>query len=406
MGGQVLLAVLLEAAVLAAARAAPANPHYHFSYGVADASTGDVKTHSETRVGAAVRGSYALLEPGGTRRVVHYTADDARGFHAVVQREQGAAQGQQAARQGARSFIAGQDETGPQRFLAPGSYNDVLLAVHQPGPSPSYALTPPAAPAATVAPVAPVAPAISFSKTAQHNNQQAALLATGLPPALRLYASPAPLAFGVAAPAPAAPAPQPYATTSPTLQYATAAPTLQSYAVPALQSYATALPALQSYAPAAQTLQSYTAPALQSYAKASPALQSYAIGLPAPQPYAPAAQTLQSYAVPALHSYAAASPALQSYAPATPALQSYAPPALQQYAVAAPSALQPYDTAPAFFSHAAPYALPPPPPQPGAYSAAVPSSFSLTQVGLPAGAAGQLADGARLLSLLADPHSQ
>ena len=64
-----------------------ANPHYQFSYGVTDPLTGDVKSASETRVGGAVQGSYTLIEPGGTRRTVHYTADDVHGFNAVVQRE-------------------------------------------------------------------------------------------------------------------------------------------------------------------------------------------------------------------------------------------------------------------------------------------------------------------------------
>lgn len=64
-----------------------ANPHYQFSYGVSDASTGDFKAQTETRVGGSVQGSYTLLEPGGTRRTVHYTADDEHGFNAVVRRD-------------------------------------------------------------------------------------------------------------------------------------------------------------------------------------------------------------------------------------------------------------------------------------------------------------------------------
>lgn len=41
--------------------------------------TGDAKSQSETRSGDVVQGSYSLIEPDGTRRVVEYTADPVQG---------------------------------------------------------------------------------------------------------------------------------------------------------------------------------------------------------------------------------------------------------------------------------------------------------------------------------------
>ncbi|XP_050085231.1 larval cuticle protein A3A-like [Anopheles aquasalis] len=63
------------------------NPQYSYSYHVADALTGDNKEQQESRSGDVVTGSYALVEPDGTRRVVEYTADPVNGFNAVVHRE-------------------------------------------------------------------------------------------------------------------------------------------------------------------------------------------------------------------------------------------------------------------------------------------------------------------------------
>ncbi|XP_049301523.1 larval cuticle protein A2B-like [Anopheles funestus] len=63
------------------------NPQYSYSYAVADAVTGDNKNQQESRSGDVVTGSYSLVEPDGTRRVVEYTADPVNGFNAVVHRE-------------------------------------------------------------------------------------------------------------------------------------------------------------------------------------------------------------------------------------------------------------------------------------------------------------------------------
>ncbi|XP_065093360.1 larval cuticle protein A2B-like [Ochlerotatus camptorhynchus] len=63
------------------------NPQYSFSYHIADAVTGDNKEQQESRSGDVVTGSYSLVEPDGTRRVVEYTADPVNGFNAVVHRQ-------------------------------------------------------------------------------------------------------------------------------------------------------------------------------------------------------------------------------------------------------------------------------------------------------------------------------
>ncbi|XP_065369050.1 adult-specific cuticular protein ACP-22-like [Calliphora vicina] len=61
-----------------------AYPKYEFNYGVKDTKTGDIKSHSESRDGGHVKGSYSLKEADGTTRVVEYTADKHKGFNAVV----------------------------------------------------------------------------------------------------------------------------------------------------------------------------------------------------------------------------------------------------------------------------------------------------------------------------------
>ncbi|KAF4531576.1 hypothetical protein B566_EDAN016085 [Ephemera danica] len=59
-------------------------PRYHFSYGVQDLDTGDIKSQSESRDGHVVTGQYSLVEPDGSVRTVQYTADELNGFNAVV----------------------------------------------------------------------------------------------------------------------------------------------------------------------------------------------------------------------------------------------------------------------------------------------------------------------------------
>ncbi|KAJ9588165.1 hypothetical protein L9F63_018469 [Diploptera punctata] len=63
-----------------------APPNYEFKYGVHDAHTHDIKEQAEKRVGDKVEGYYKLVEPDGTTRTVHYTADKHTGFNAVVEK--------------------------------------------------------------------------------------------------------------------------------------------------------------------------------------------------------------------------------------------------------------------------------------------------------------------------------
>ncbi|EEB10692.1 cutile protein, putative [Pediculus humanus corporis] len=61
--------------------------HYdHYRKKIHDAHTGDVKQQHEVRDGDVVKGSYSLVEPDGTTRVVEYTADKHNGFNAVVKK--------------------------------------------------------------------------------------------------------------------------------------------------------------------------------------------------------------------------------------------------------------------------------------------------------------------------------
>lgn len=61
-------------------------PKYAFNYGVHDPHTGDIKQQYEERDGDVVKGSYSLVEPDGSIRIVEYTADDHNGFNAVVKK--------------------------------------------------------------------------------------------------------------------------------------------------------------------------------------------------------------------------------------------------------------------------------------------------------------------------------
>ncbi|GLV34849.1 Ccp84Ab [Carabus blaptoides fortunei] len=63
------------------------NPQYSFEYGVQDSLTGDSKKQVESRSGDVVKGSYSLVDPDGTLRTVHYTADPINGFNALVSRQ-------------------------------------------------------------------------------------------------------------------------------------------------------------------------------------------------------------------------------------------------------------------------------------------------------------------------------
>lgn len=80
--------VVATAPVVAArSELADAYPQYQYAYNVQDALTGDSKTQEETRDGDIVKGSYSLIEPDGSRRIVNYYADPINGLNAVVQRD-------------------------------------------------------------------------------------------------------------------------------------------------------------------------------------------------------------------------------------------------------------------------------------------------------------------------------
>ncbi|CAH2230503.1 jg18605 [Pararge aegeria aegeria] len=57
---------------------------YQYAYAVYDDQTGDKKSQSEQSDGSVVKGQYSFIQPDGLRREVDYTADDLKGFNAVV----------------------------------------------------------------------------------------------------------------------------------------------------------------------------------------------------------------------------------------------------------------------------------------------------------------------------------
>ncbi|XP_067013183.2 cuticle protein 19.8 [Anabrus simplex] len=81
----IILAITLSLAT-AAKEPYDSNPKYNYGYNIDDGVSGDSKSLRETRDGDVVEGSYSLLEPDGTRRVVEYTVDSVKGFNAVVRR--------------------------------------------------------------------------------------------------------------------------------------------------------------------------------------------------------------------------------------------------------------------------------------------------------------------------------
>uniref|UniRef100_A0AAG5CTD0 Uncharacterized protein n=1 Tax=Anopheles atroparvus TaxID=41427 RepID=A0AAG5CTD0_ANOAO len=63
------------------------NEDYSYGYAVRDELSGDIKSQQEVRNGDRVRGQYRTVESDGTERIVDYTADDYRGFNAVVRHQ-------------------------------------------------------------------------------------------------------------------------------------------------------------------------------------------------------------------------------------------------------------------------------------------------------------------------------
>ncbi|KAK7580755.1 hypothetical protein V9T40_001384 [Parthenolecanium corni] len=91
MFSKIVIALALVALVQGQQPVYEGNPNYSFEYHVADPTTGDTKSQSETRTGDAIQGSYSLVEPDGTTRTVDYTADDVQGFVAHVSKTGGTA---------------------------------------------------------------------------------------------------------------------------------------------------------------------------------------------------------------------------------------------------------------------------------------------------------------------------
>ncbi|KAG7164731.1 Cuticle protein 7-like 3 [Homarus americanus] len=58
------------------------NLSFNYRYEVNAAETGDQKTHEETLDNGVVVGSYSVLQPDNTLRIVKYRADDESGFKA------------------------------------------------------------------------------------------------------------------------------------------------------------------------------------------------------------------------------------------------------------------------------------------------------------------------------------
>ncbi|XP_026497355.2 uncharacterized protein LOC113401595 [Vanessa tameamea] len=65
----------------------PTSTEYNYWYDIVDPSTGDAKSLHEIRQGDVVKGSYSVLDPDGTKRIVDYTADSKSGFKAIVRNE-------------------------------------------------------------------------------------------------------------------------------------------------------------------------------------------------------------------------------------------------------------------------------------------------------------------------------
>lgn len=125
-------------------------PNYSFEYGVNDPHTGDVKSQHETRVGDVVKGYYSLNEPDGTKRVVHYTADDVNGFQAIVEKI-------------GHSVHPAKVLVNPAKLYSPGhvglSYGSYAPSVPAYAPAPVQSYVPAPVAAYAPAPVASYAPA-------------------------------------------------------------------------------------------------------------------------------------------------------------------------------------------------------------------------------------------------------
>ncbi|XP_060806117.1 calphotin [Amyelois transitella] len=220
-------------------------PQYRFGYDVADSLTGDYKSQQEQRDGDLVQGSYSLVDPDGTRRVVDYTADSVNGFNAVVRKEPLVA---------AAPAVVAEPAVVPARIAAAPVAQPVVAAryaVGAPVVAPArYAAAPvAAAPVATAAyAAAPVAPAPVFARYAAA-------------PVVARYTA-APVASPVVAARYAA-APYVARYTAPVAAYRAAlpAPVAAAYTAPVATAAYTTYTASAPVAYAAPVATAYTAPA-------------------------------------------------------------------------------------------------------------------------------------------------
>lgn len=108
-----------------------ADPSYSYGYHVHDQLSGDSKSQQETRQGDVVHGSYSLIEPDGSKRIVEYTADPHNGFNAVVHKEPVGA--------GVPTLAAKAYAPAPVVQYAPAKYALPIPAAHYAAPILTYA---------------------------------------------------------------------------------------------------------------------------------------------------------------------------------------------------------------------------------------------------------------------------
>nr|XP_053616049.1 uncharacterized protein LOC128678489 [Plodia interpunctella] len=246
-------------------------PQYRFGYDVADSLTGDYKSQQEQRDGDLVQGSYSLVDPDGTRRVVDYTADSVNGFNAVVRKEPLVA---------AAPAVVAEPAVVPARIAAAPVAQPVVAARY----AVSAPVVAPARLAAAPIAAAPVAPAPVFARYATA-------------PVVARYAA-APVAAPVVAARYAA-APYVARYTAPVAAYRTAFP------APVTAAYTAPVAAAAYTAPVAAA--AYTAPV------ATAAYTTYTASAPVAAYAAPVAA---AYAAPAAYAASVATPARLAVAPA------------------------------------------------------------------------------------------